>query len=73
MGVLVFTELGRSRVVPADFPLDGVPSEARHWGRLAPNPVLLMAAFDRALGPFTSFLGSDVFPSRGCFFEVFLV
>jgi hypothetical protein len=30
-----------------------------------------MAAFDRALGPFVSFLGSEVLPSR-CFLEVFL-
>merc|ERR1719232_253632 len=70
-GVRLLTELGRSRVV-ADFPLWVVLSDGLPKGRFAPRPVLLMAAFDRALGPFASFLGSDVLPSTG-FFVVFLV
>jgi len=70
-GVLFLTELGLSRVVPADFPRCVVLSDGLPTGRFDPRPVLLMAAFERALGPVSRF-GREVLPSTG-FLVVFLV
>jgi len=73
-GVRVFTELGRSRVA-ADLArcvvaLVGLPS-----GRLAPSPVLLIAALERAVGvrSFWGVLGTEERSCRVCFLGVGLV